>query len=71
MHANKHCTNGTGQEGVNIWGDQRVNFVLCVFLLGKQAALLLCRAIQSSLFLLTGEISVLSTYRLLPCQLCC
>ncbi|CAI9596382.1 unnamed protein product, partial [Staurois parvus] len=24
-----HCINGIGQEGVNIWGDQRVNCVLC------------------------------------------
>ncbi|CAI9570724.1 unnamed protein product [Staurois parvus] len=24
----QHCTNDTGQEGVNMWGDQRVNCVL-------------------------------------------
>ncbi|CAI9532454.1 unnamed protein product [Staurois parvus] len=30
----------------------------------------MCRAIQSSLFVLKGDRSVLFTYRPLPCQLC-
>ncbi|CAI9548080.1 unnamed protein product [Staurois parvus] len=60
-------------------GNQRVNCVLC-FTRGcvrvlhcKHAALycsaMLCRAIQSSILELTGERSVLFTYRPLPHQL--
>ncbi|CAI9583038.1 unnamed protein product, partial [Staurois parvus] len=59
-----------------MWGDQRVNSVLCaVSLLGLCVCFtvstllcmaLLCRYIQSSVQELTGERSVSFTYRSLP-----
>ncbi|CAI9596838.1 unnamed protein product, partial [Staurois parvus] len=52
------CTNGTGQEGVNMRGDQRVNCVLGVFYFTVSTLLwmvVLCTAIQSSVQELTGR----------------
>ncbi|CAI9569345.1 unnamed protein product, partial [Staurois parvus] len=65
----EHCTNGTGQEGVNMRGDQKVNCVLGVFYYGAVSVCftvitllwlaVLCKAIQSSMSMLTGERPVL------------
>ncbi|CAI9621470.1 unnamed protein product, partial [Staurois parvus] len=55
-------------------GDQRVNCVLfhwltvCCVCFTVQSNTKLCRAIQSSMLVLTGERSVLFTYRPFPCQ---
>ncbi|CAI9590157.1 unnamed protein product [Staurois parvus] len=49
-----------------MWGDQRVNSMLFVFYYVDK---LLCIALLCSLFVLTGDWSVLFTYKPLPCQL--
>ncbi|CAI9581959.1 unnamed protein product [Staurois parvus] len=69
ISANKkhlHCSNDTGQEGVNIWGDQRVKCVLfhimcCVFYKGD---MLLCISLRrETCYLHTGFSPVSFTWQ--------